>query len=246
MRPFLTANWTNLINITYAVDPAMLMPYLPKGVKLDVLDGKAFVSLVPFDFTDTRSLGIKFPFHVNFPEINFRFYVNFQGKRGVVFISEFVSKRIIAAIARNFYYEQYKFTELKSIVAKNEKEIKVKHILKKGSKIFEVEAAAEDNLYFPDKNSKEFFFEERFYGYSKNSEGETMEFRVEHTPWRLFSLKSYNINFDYGFLLGKEWSFLNDAAPESVMLINGSSVKMYPHQKINPCTEARLLPELEG
>ena len=47
MKPFLTAGWTNLINITYAVPPEMLFPYLPKGVEPDIINGKAFVSLVP-------------------------------------------------------------------------------------------------------------------------------------------------------------------------------------------------------
>jgi uncharacterized protein YqjF (DUF2071 family) len=37
--------------------------------------------MVGFVFKDTRVLGIKWPFHVNFEEVNLRFYVrHFDGK----------------------------------------------------------------------------------------------------------------------------------------------------------------------
>jgi hypothetical protein len=49
--------------------------------------------------------------HVNFEEVNLRFYVrHFDGeewKRGAVFISEIVPKPIIASIANNLYKEHY-------------------------------------------------------------------------------------------------------------------------------------------
>ena len=46
MKPFLKANWENLINISYAVNPDVLKPWLPNGLELDMQNGKAFVSLV--------------------------------------------------------------------------------------------------------------------------------------------------------------------------------------------------------
>lgn len=232
MKPFLTANWTNLINITYPVDPQILMPYLPKGVDLDIINGKAFVSVVPFDFTDTRFLGMKIPFHVNFPEINFRFYVSYKGRRGVVFINEFVSKWMVSIIANNFYYERYEKVGLKSFVTKNENIIRVGHTLNKKDKTFEVSITGENKPYFPDKESKEYFFEERFFGYSKNRDGETMEFEVKHPSWELYPVKEYNINFDFGFLYGEEWRFLNNIKPECVMLLDGSFVEMHSHRNL--------------
>lgn len=74
-RPFLTARWQHLCLLNYAVDPARLQPRLPEGLELDTLAGEAYMSLVAFDFLDTRVLGIPWPFYRNFPEINLRFYV---------------------------------------------------------------------------------------------------------------------------------------------------------------------------
>ena len=59
-----------------------------------------------------KVLGIKWPGHVNFEEVNLRFYVkHFDGqewKRGAVFISEIVPRRTIVFIANNLYQEHYR------------------------------------------------------------------------------------------------------------------------------------------
>jgi hypothetical protein len=73
--PFLTARWSNLCLLTYAVPPSLLEPRLPRGLTLDLRAGDAFVSLVAFDFLDTRVLGIPWPGFRDFPEISLRFYV---------------------------------------------------------------------------------------------------------------------------------------------------------------------------
>src|SRR3954471_19004784 len=104
---FLTARWSNLCLLTYAVPPALLEPRLPRGLSLDLRDGQAFVSLVAFDFLDTRVLGVPWPGYRNFPEINLRFYVRHREERGVVFVREFVPRRLVAFLARAIYGEPY-------------------------------------------------------------------------------------------------------------------------------------------
>ena len=60
----------------YAVNPAVLSPFLPAGVTLDLFDGKAYVSLVGFLFKDTKLFNIPIPWFGTFEEINLRFYVS--------------------------------------------------------------------------------------------------------------------------------------------------------------------------
>ena len=77
--PFLTATWSNLFLASYAVPPTLLEPRLPPGTELDTRDGHAFVSLVAFEFLDTRVRGIAWPGYRNFAELNLRFYVRTAG-----------------------------------------------------------------------------------------------------------------------------------------------------------------------
>src|SRR5215203_4469361 len=104
MQRFLTAKWHDLIMVNYEVPPALLEPRLPHGTKLDLKDGRCFVSLVGFMFLDTRVFGFLVPFHINFEEVNLRFYVvretDDEVRRGVVFVKEIVPKTAIAAVAR--------------------------------------------------------------------------------------------------------------------------------------------------
>src|SRR5436190_18222558 len=106
-KPFLTAKWNNLFLATYAVPPGLLEKRLPAGLTLDLRDGHAFVSLVAFEFIDTRVFGIGWPGYRNFGELNLRFYVRHGEERGVVFIREFVPQRLVAWVARWLYNEPY-------------------------------------------------------------------------------------------------------------------------------------------
>ena len=113
----LKASWNNLFMANYVIDPKVLLPYLPYGTELDLFEGKCYVSLVGFMFLDTKLIGIKFPFHTNFEEVNLRFYVKYSDngtiKRGVVFIKEIVSKHMLALIANTLYNEKYERMPMK-------------------------------------------------------------------------------------------------------------------------------------
>lgn len=91
---FLTAQWRNLVMINYAIDPSVLLKYLPRGTEPDSRAGRHYISLVGFQFLSTRVKGIRIPWHENFEEVNLRFYVKRKigddYRRGVVFISELV------------------------------------------------------------------------------------------------------------------------------------------------------------
>lgn len=86
--------------VNYEVAPELLKDRVPKGTSLDFHEGKLFVSLVGFMFTNTRILGIPIPFHINFEEVNLRFYVKRETaqetRRGVCFVKEIVPRVAIA------------------------------------------------------------------------------------------------------------------------------------------------------
>src|SRR5215472_15308603 len=109
---FLSAEWRNLAMLNYEIDPELLNQYVPPGTTLDSFGGKTYISLVCFQFRDTRLFGrVRIPFHTDFDEVNLRFYVrrkNADGdRRGVVFIAEIVPKWAVAQLARLVYGENY-------------------------------------------------------------------------------------------------------------------------------------------
>lgn len=225
-KVFLTARWHDLIIITYDIDPEVLLPYLPDGLEPETKNGRAFLSLVAFDFLETKVKGIKFPFHVNFPEINLRFYVKNEKRRGVVFIREFVPKTFIPIIANTLYNENYKAITMSSEVLKNGN-VTLHHKIKKTGKYFEIRAEAENAPFTPAPDSEEHFFKEHEWGFGRTKEGETLIYRVEHPVWKVYPLKNYEHNFDFSFIYGKDWDFINDRKPYNVTFARGSSVKVF-------------------
>ena len=106
-KPFLEAEWRNLLMVNFPIDPKILQPNLPCHTELDDFEGTYYVSLVGFLFANTKVMGISYPFHRTFEEVNLRFYVRYKEdgrwKRGVVFIREIVPKPAISFVANRLY-----------------------------------------------------------------------------------------------------------------------------------------------
>ena len=67
---FLNAEWKNLALFNYEVNPEILEKYIPAGTEIDIWNNKCYVSLVGFMFKNTKVVGVKIPFHINFEEVN--------------------------------------------------------------------------------------------------------------------------------------------------------------------------------
>ena len=88
-RTVFTQTWADLTFLHWAVDPVRVQPYLPNGVRPDVIDGVSYVGLVPFRMQNIGAWGSPgLPYLGSFLETNVRLYsVDEQGRRGVVFVS---------------------------------------------------------------------------------------------------------------------------------------------------------------
>src|SRR5688572_12827078 len=194
MKKFLTAKWQDLIMANYDVDPSLLEPRLPSGTSLDLHEGKCFVSLVGFMFLDTRVLDFLVPFHVNFEEVNLRFYVvrETEGelRRGVVFVKEIVPRAAIALVARTLYgepYERWRMSNYRDA-------LHVRYTWEKSGRENTISVESGPNLGVPDAGSHEEFIIEHYWGYTRHSETRTSEYKVEHPKWELFEAMNPRIN----------------------------------------------------
>jgi hypothetical protein len=230
MGIFLKANWENIIMANYAIDPEILIPYLPKGVELDFYNGKAYVSLVGFMFKKTKLFTIPIPFLGTFEEINLRFYVqrkeNGITKRGVVFINETIPYRIVAWMANKLYNEHYTVVPTRHSIVENSdsKKIKFDWLLNKKWNSIYVEAS--HNSYKMKNDTLEKFIYEHYFGYTKIDENNTEEYRLQHPSWKINTVLDTKIDCDFKAMYGESFSVLNDTKPEAVFIAEGSSVKI--------------------
>lgn len=232
--PFLTAQWRNLLNITYSIPPSVLLPYLPDGVELDIQNGNAFVSFVAFDFLDTRLKGLPIPFHVNFPEINLRFYVKYGNERAVCFIREFVPKVCIALVANRLYNEPYRAIPMqtKTLVDADKQQINVTHRFKVKGNWYSAQVQAHLQSYTPPDNSIAHYFKEHDLGFGVDKQGNTLSYRVIHPVWAIYPIQHYDLQVNFGQIYGQSWAFLNELKPISVLLAQGSDIAVYAPTKV--------------
>ncbi|MGE4133569.1 MAG: YqjF family protein [Bdellovibrionales bacterium] len=230
-RPvFLSADWRHLALLNYEVDPEVLLPHLPTGTELDYLNGKTYFSLVAFLFDKTNLFGI-LPtlFHRRFEEVNLRFYVTRQDeaglKRGVVFVKEIVPKPFLAWTARTFYHENYV-----SMPMSHDIEGGRKYVYTFGDSHLKV--LADGRLIEAAENSPERWITEHYWGYTRVSDTETLEYEVKHPVWSLYGIENFEVQIDIASLYGPEFVQAFNQGPSSVFLADGSEVTVHLPKRI--------------
>lgn len=225
---FLKARWKNLIMANYAVDPALLEPYLPPGTELDYHEGKTYLSLVGFLFAGTRIFGLPIPGVGTFEEINLRFYVvrkedNLK-KRGVVFIQEAVPYKSVARMANWLYNERYAVIPTYHSWQKDSRQKEISYYWKKSGHWNHLKAFADVRFKPMIRGSIEEFIFEHYHGYARISDSQSSAYEVEHPRWMIHDIHRYEVECDFGAMYGEPFAFLSKQIPSSVMLARGSKV----------------------
>jgi uncharacterized protein YqjF (DUF2071 family) len=191
-RPFLTAQWRDLVLLNYDVDPSILHALVPRGTQLDPWNGRAIASVVGFRFLRTRVLGVPVPFHRDFEEVNLRFYVRHAARdgsvrRGVVFVRELVPRLSIALLARLTYNEPYLAVPMRSSAPTAPTELpgRVTYGWRTGSRWQELAATAAGAPAIPSPEAEATFITEHYWGYTRQRDGGTIEYEVAHPRWRV-------------------------------------------------------------
>lgn len=235
-RIFLKAQWINLLMLNYEADPELLKPFMPAHTELDLWQGKTLVSMVGFLFNDTKVLGIKWPLHINFEEVNLRFYVrHFDGrewKRGAVFVSEIVPKRMIALIANNLYREHYSAMPMRHSIILSAETTTYNYEWKyKGS--WNKLGGEVSNQFEPIRaGSPEEFIFEHYWGYNIWTDKVTMEYQVEHISWQVAQVSGPVLEADIAGLYGAEFVPYLSVKPYSAFFAKGSDISVRMGAKI--------------
>jgi len=233
---FLTAEWRKLAIINYSIDPDILNPYIPYKTELDLWNDKCYVSLVGFRFLNTKLKGINIPFHINFEEINLRFYVRYKDghlwKRGVTFIKEIVPKPALTFIANTVYKEKYITLPTRHEWIDNNDSLNVSYGWNHKGDWDSISLTADIHPQDIIAESEEEFITEHYWGYTQLDHYQTSQYQVEHPRWKMHAVKNFTIAVRFGDLYGAAFGFLKDSLPDSVMLAEGSRIAVKVADKL--------------
>jgi uncharacterized protein len=235
VRTFLSAEWRHLLMLNYAVEPDLLRPLVPRGTELDAWNGTCFVSVVGFLMLDTRVLGVAVPWHRKFEEVNLRFYVR-RGepggwRRGVVFVKEIVPRRAIAMVARLAYHEPYRAMPMRHHVDASNGALrpdgKVSYGWRYRGRWNTLRGTVHGEPRRPSPGSEHEFITEHYWGYTSQRDGGCLEYRVEHDPWRVWSVRDAELDCDVSAVYGSRFVEPLQGSACSAFVAEGSPVRVH-------------------
>lgn len=227
-RKFLTAQWRNLILANFTIPEELLRPLVPPGCELDRRDGACWGSLVGFQFLGTRVLGVGWPGFRNFPEWNLRFYVSYEGQRGVCFVREFVPQWSVATVARVLYNEPYRSARMSMDVTEQPGSLAARYTVAWRGRTYSLHAVGAKPAVRPGPERPEHWFKEHSWGFGTSRRGKLIRYEVSHPEWDVYPVREFNCDVDWAALYGPEWARMNAARPASVVLAAGSEIAVFP------------------
>jgi uncharacterized protein YqjF (DUF2071 family) len=240
-RPFLTAEWRHLAMINYVVDPRVLAPLVPAGAEIDFHQGKTYASIVGFLFRRTRVFGAPIPGHVNFEEVNLRFYVRRKvddgWRRGVVFVRELAPRRAVAWVANRFYGESYVVVPMSHRIIglpalgfhKTPESIQYAWRFAGGE--YSIDMTLGESASKPAEGTLDQFIAEHYWGYTSQRDGSATEYQVAHPPWQVRPA-AVRFSGDVAKLYGREFADALRCEPASAFWADGSAVRVYRGRRV--------------
>jgi Uncharacterized conserved protein len=238
-KPFLTAEWRNVVMLNFAVDAKLLAPLVPAGTELDHWRGLTLVSLVGFLFADTRLLGVPVPWHRTFEEVNLRFYVRrhtpTEVRRAVVFIRELVPRPAVAITARLTYNEPYRALPMRHAFAGRRSDggpAQVSYGWRAATEWTTLGATVSGDGRVPATESQEAFVTEHYWGYTRQRDGSTIEYEVRHPRWVVWPVQAGALSGDLESVYGAAFASILRGAPLSAFLADGSPVTVFQPNRL--------------
>jgi uncharacterized protein YqjF (DUF2071 family) len=237
-RVFLSTEWRDLLMLNYEIDPALLQPFVPRGTELDSFEGKTYVSLVGLRFARTKLFGsVSVPFHSDFDEVNLRIYVRRREgseiRRGVMFIREIVSLPAVTFLARMIYAENYRTLPLRHSINLTDSGGSIEYSWDLNRQRFRLHGQTEGKPSLAAEGSLEQFISEHYWGYSRRRDDSSLEYRVQHEPWRIWRASNATFEGDGAALYGSDFRSVLSRTPRSAFIADGSAVLVHAASRID-------------
>lgn len=231
---FLTAEWRWLAMLNYQVEPELLGPLVPRGTALDLWNGTAYVSVVGFLFERIRVLGVPLVTHRRFEEVNLRFYVSREvrgeTRGGVTFIRELVPRRLIAAAAKATYNEPYRRVTMfhRLEVTDSAAAKRAAYEWRIGPRFSTIRVEAEGAGQPLVAGTFEDHLTHREWGYTRQRDGSTVEYRVDHPRWTFWPASDAQCAGPaLAESFGDDFADVLRGGPQSAWLSDGSAVAVH-------------------
>jgi len=181
--------WSKAIFLHWEVDPSLIQSYLPKGMEIDTINEKTWISLVAFDMDHVGVRNMpQLPYISNFQEINIRAYISCNGKPGVYFLNMEGSKWSSCKILGFLSKLPYKHSKMKRLPFSFWSQCET------SKDFFYIEFDLENQPILKDET--DLWLTERYVLFQEH-QSHIIEYEVHHLEWPMQELTIKKMELDY-------------------------------------------------
>jgi uncharacterized protein YqjF (DUF2071 family) len=234
-QSYITAQWSNMAVMNFVVDPALLIRYLPRGLELSPYENKHLLSLVGFQFQNTRMGRFAVPFYGDFIELFLAFFARRQvqgrERRAWLFIRKIVPSSVVATVGRTLYREDYIRRPMRAVFPRNDPGASPSSHVRyewqnRGRWNYMDVSCHNSQPHYPQPGSIEHFVTDNYGGFSLRKDTRGIEFPVEHPPWQVRPAHDARLDCDVEELYGAEFAPALRSTPHSAFVASGSLVSL--------------------
>jgi uncharacterized protein len=186
-RPWvMTQTWHDLLFAHWPLDSQELRSRVPREFELDLIDGAAWVGIVPFQMTNVAPRGVpSLPWLSAFPELNVRTYVRVADRPGIYFFSLDAGSSLVVRAARSFLNLPYYTASMTVTSRGNAIEYESRRDRGGGPAEFRGTYQPSGPPFRSKPGSLEYFLTERYCLYHINRRGGPYRLEIHHPQWVL-------------------------------------------------------------
>jgi uncharacterized protein YqjF (DUF2071 family) len=180
-------NWHDLLFANWPLPADVMRKLLPETLELDLYDGQAWISIVPFKMSGVRLRGTPaLPWLSAFPELNVRTYVTASGKPGVWFFSLDAANPVAVELARLWFHLPYFHACMNSKSGPGGIVYASRRSDRRGEReTLQASYNARGLPFEAERGTLEYFLTERYCLYAQKPDGGLLRGEIHHAPWKL-------------------------------------------------------------
>ena len=226
-----TQSWRDLLFLHWDIPIDLAQSLLPKGLTLDLYDGKAWIGVVPFTMEKVKPSFLPQWAAFNFLECNVRLYVLAQGQPGVYFLSLEAASWLAVQAARIGWKLPYFYAKMQTqqhpIPQTQHVEVDYKSYRSNGTGI-EVKYIRKEALSPSKPGSLAFFFLERYLLFIEKGE-EIYSGQVYHPPYPAYEAEVLELKQN----LTESHGYHSSELPTYVHASTGVDVEVFALKKLS-------------
>ncbi|MFC5529737.1 YqjF family protein [Cohnella yongneupensis] len=176
--------WNRLLFASWPIEPEAIKPFLPNKLRLDTYEGRAWVSIVPFDITGIRMRYLPpIPLTTAFAELNVRTYVTLDDKPGIYLFSLDATNLLAVLGARTLYHLPYYWADIDVI----QEEDRIRYISERrnaGGFVFRGTYKPVSPAFRAQQGTLDYWLAERYCLYATRK-NDVYRCDILHEPWAL-------------------------------------------------------------